>query len=401
MTPLTLLFFILAGASSVISKQANGIVIDKVILLLCTLGNGVQGKRMGLNAWDQPQGKVTSDEMPTPWPGGGMPLDALYKFQMLSEDTFGDLGNRAAALVYQLEVGADGLGGGAGGVTSTNLDDSKLDDGKLKLTVTHRKQMVGEMATPSHTPLAWTLEETVVYTLVKDGDNAMKLMTQGLGISGFRESRDLYKGSQCKEKCELQLKEKHHNLADIVECERKVLFEYFKAQWDTMKSEPHLKDGENKVARVLLPMYGSWIMRKTINSKGSDAWPKIIYGMATIPKTAADVFRFYKDGGKIRVSMWQHETDGEGYLIKNGADFTPQRFAKDYSRGESFAPSGMNFAAMVAAGRPDLGDAIVKGGIADKILKLAEPCTQGEDSDKYGDKTAKCKGKKNGRVIWQ
>jgi len=310
-------------------------------------------------------------------------LDAVARFKVVAQDRFGDLGTQAATLAYNLEAGA--------GPTSSSLDEEKLE-----LTVAHPKAMQGEMATRSHMPIMWTLAKTTVYTLVQDDDGAVKLVTEGVGLSGFPEGRKLYKDSNCEEAC----KDKD-DFAEKIMCEKDVLYSFFKKQWDTMSSSGHLKNAENKMSRVLKPMYGSSLTYRAVKMKGKGAWERIIYPMATIPRTATDYFRFYMDGKDMEVSVRQHAIDGdEEMMVKNGAEFNAKKFASERAMGEAFARSGMNFAAMVAAGRTDLNGAKIHGGSVKYILKLASACTKGNKPDKYGDITHKCTGDE-GRVIWQ
>lgn len=353
MRALTLAVFVLAATSSVTAKRA------------------IDGQRTSYLG-------TTSD-----------PLKAVHNFQKMAHEAFGDLGFQAGQLAYNLEHGAHN----AVALSSSTCDACEASSKKMTLTVTHSKKMQGELATPSHTPLMWTLSETTTYTLFSDEDFKVKLMTTGVGLSGYPEGLKLYQESKCEEAC----KDKG-DLKSIALCERDKLFEFFKEKWKSMKTDAYLKDPSNKIARVLKPMYGSAMKYAAIRAKGSHAWPKIIYGMTTIPTTEIEFFLFSKEGSSNVVSMRQHEVSGS-FIKKNGADFSPKEFKLEYAMGESFAPSGLNFAAMVAAGRTDLNGEHVTGGLAKKIVKLASPC-KGDKKDKYDDKTTSCKSAE-GRVAWR
>jgi hypothetical protein len=312
-------------------------------------------------------------------------------FQQNAEG-LGSAGAAAGELVMNLESGVEGS------VTQTTLSN----DG-LKLHVVHSKANQGEIATPSKVPVLWALEEETTYTLQNDGNN-IKLSTKGVSILPFPEGLEIYKSSGVMKECE-----EKEDIKEKAICEREKLYKYFENNWKTYKKSDYLKDQSHKLGRVLMSMYGSTKTYYAIRASGSDSWPKIIYSLFTIPQVAVDYFLLFPDpkGNKdnVEIAMVRHEINtgeyaGLDFLAKNGAEFDPDAFASQRSRGEVFARSGMNFGAMVAKGRLlDVEGVDVKGGTAKYILKFTKACTPAQKKYTYNDVTDYCRSD-NGRVYW-
>jgi hypothetical protein len=194
--------------------------------------------------------------------------------------------------------------------------------------------------------------------------------------------------------------------------------EGYKFLQSNYKKGKNLKQQDGKISEILHTCYGSnggltakakaGAIYAAINSKGE--WPMVFYSLITAAPNTIDKFVFYYDAkGNERVKAEVSPYTREGYIDPRykewgmaekattmGAQSLTSKtdFELNFARGK--APSGMNFAQMMARGNSRTGPILVKNGIEagepKELLKLFSHCTEQSIS--------KCTGSAGGRVKW-
>lgn len=312
-------------------------------------------------------------------------LNTIKQFKAVAMGAYGAMGQVAGGLAYNLEEGVQGS------LTGASLDG-------LKLTVTHNKVNEGEVATPSKVPVQWHLEETTTYSLESmEGGHTMMKVT-GIKLLPHPEGLKWYQNSGVAAECQSA-----GDLKAQVTCEKAALYKWFEKYWKTVKTTANLKDHDNKLSRIIYPMYGATAKYYGIRAGGSDSWPSIVYSLATVSPSELDYFELKDVDGKedsVEIGMAKKDlsagTPYEGLLDKVDVLFDAEAFEGQRRQGERFARSGLNFGAMAAAGT--YGMETVRGGTAKYILKLTKPCASNK-KDKYDDWSEMCQDSE-GRIHW-